>query len=67
MFDDLTPEWEGEPEECPLGRPTTDDAVIQPSFEAYEPVTPETGYHLAHVLNDALLFDPAFLDHLATL
>lgn len=50
------PRWEGEPEEL-FGAP--------PSDEASQEHTPATAYALAHVLNDAGVFDPDFLDSIA--
>lgn len=49
------PRWEGEPRE--LFPPA-------PSHEESEEKSPRTTYALAHVLNDAGVYDPDFLDSL---
>ena len=53
-FDEV-PEWSDEQREL---------FPVPASFEASEPTTPETEYHLAHVLDDGSWFDPDFLDSL---
>lgn len=42
--------------------PTSDEVET-----AAQNLTAGTAYHLAHILNDALWYDPDFLDHLKTL
>lgn len=55
------PRWEGEPTEL-FGAPPSEEGADWESK-----LTPQTGYHLAHVLNDAGLFDPSFIDSLPAL
>ena len=53
------PEWEGEPREL-FAVPASDEVL---AHDAHAPMS-GIDYHLAHVLNDAGVFDPDFLDEL---
>lgn len=49
------PEWDGEPDEL---------FAYPPSHEVCETRSARTAYELAHVLEEAAVFDPDFLDSL---